>query len=107
MKPTPIHVAWAAALAWGVTSHAGRAETMPVPPVPPSVPPLTERAPMPDPDANVPGDATSDVPSYQVRMYRSRMYDPSQGFAPGSRYQSSEDRKAIQTPGVSVTVPLQ
>ena len=31
---------------------------------------------------------------------------PSVGFAPGSRYQTTEDRKPIQTPGFSISVPL-
>jgi hypothetical protein len=44
--------------------------------------------------------------SVAVRMYRSKAPDPSRGFAPGSRYESTEDRNPIQTPGFSVSVPL-
>jgi hypothetical protein len=93
-------------LLMGVASAAD-AEDLPVPPVPPKASPIADAAPVPNPDAEAPVTPTSDAPSVNVRLYRVRMYDPSAGFAPGSRYQSSEDRKPIQTPGLSISVPLQ
>ena len=79
----------------------------PVPPVPPDYPPLAETAPVPNADARAPSTPQSASPSVDVRLYRARPYDPGLGFAPGSRYQNNEERKPIQTPGVSISVPLQ
>jgi hypothetical protein len=82
------------------------AEDLPIPPVPPEHPPLADAAPVPNVDAEAPVAPASDQPSVNVTVYRIKMYDPSAGFAPGSRYESSEDRKPIQTPGFSISVPL-
>jgi hypothetical protein len=82
------------------------AEQLPVPPVPPANPPMGEAAPTPDVNARPPITPASERPSVDVRMYRSNPPDPSLGFAPGSRFQTTEDRKPIQTPGFSITVPL-
>ena len=83
------------------------AEELPIPPIPPQHPVLGDNAPIPDIDAREPAMPVSNAPTVDVRFFRVKRYDPSQGFAPGSRYQSSEDRKAIQTPGLTVSVPLQ
>lgn len=82
------------------------AEDLPLPPIPPENPPIAEAAPTPDIDARPPVAPLSEQASVNVRLYRSNPPDPSLGFAPGSRFQTSEDRKPIQTPGFSVTVPL-
>jgi hypothetical protein len=82
------------------------AEHLPVPPMPPERPHLADAAPVPDVDAQAPVVPASDQPSINMHLYRARVYDPAVGFVPGSRYQSSEDRKAIQTPGFSIDVPL-
>lgn len=82
------------------------ANELPIPPPPPAHPPSGETAPVPNLDVHAPIAPVSDEPRVDVRMFRARSYDPSLGFAPGSRYQSSEDRKAIQTPGFSINVPL-
>lgn len=82
------------------------AEPLPVPPIPPAHPPAADAAPVPNVDAHAPIVQAKQGPSFDVKLYRARNYDPSMGFAPGSRYQSNEDRKPIQTPGFSVTVPL-
>jgi hypothetical protein len=89
-----------------LTSSVALADDLPVPPIPPEHPPLAETAPVPDADATAPVVAASNEPSFDVRLYRARPYDPGMGFTPGSRYQDSEDRKAIQTPGFSISVPL-
>jgi hypothetical protein len=83
------------------------AQDFPVPPPPPANPPVDEAAPVPNVDARAPVLPSSEQPSIDVKLYRAQPYNPSQGFAPGSQYQSNEDRKPIQTPGLSVSVPLQ
>jgi hypothetical protein len=83
------------------------AEGLPVPPIPPEHPPLGDIAPVPNLDARAPIAPASSSPSVDVRFFRNRPYDPGLGFAPGSRYQTNEDRKPIQPPGLSVSFPLQ
>jgi hypothetical protein len=83
------------------------AEELPLPPIPPEHPPAADAAPIPNVNARAPVTPTSSKPSVNVTMYRAPMYDPGVGFTPGSRYQSSEDRKPIQTPGFSVSVPIE
>jgi hypothetical protein len=83
------------------------ADDLPVPPIPPRQPPLADIAPIPDVDVRAPIVPASSGPSVDVRLFRARPYDPGMGFTPGSRYQTNEDRKPIQTPGLSVRVPLQ
>jgi hypothetical protein len=83
------------------------AEPLPVPPMPPPDRQLAEAAPVPDRDAQPPVAPTSDETTVDLRLYRANTYDSSAGFVPGSRYQSNEDRKPIQTPGFTVRVPLQ
>ncbi len=85
---------------------AAMAESLPVPPMPPADPVVGEVAPVPDPDASAPISLSAEQPRVDVKLYRATPYDPGLGFAPGSRYRSSEDRKPIQTPGLSVSVPL-
>lgn len=89
-----------------VMVSTANAETLPVPPVPPAQPVPEAVAPVPDPDIRVPIATVSDEPRVDLRLYRAMPYDPGMGFAPGSRYRSSEDRKPIQTPGLSISVPL-
>ncbi|HBK06683.1 MAG TPA: hypothetical protein DDZ81_12570 [Acetobacteraceae bacterium] len=89
-----------------VASFSAFAEDLPIPPIPPQVLSNSEVAPVPNVDAQAPTVPVSEKPSINVKMYRARAYDPGVGFTPGSRYQTSEDRKPIQTPGFAVTVPL-
>jgi hypothetical protein len=86
--------------------HWALAENLPVPPVPPAQPPISEAAPVPNVNAEAPVAPASNEVKLDVKFYRARTYDASKGFVPGSRYQSNEDRKPIQTPGFSVSVPL-
>lgn len=90
----------------GTFSRMAAADALPVPPIPPFNAPADHAAPVPNIDARVPAAPYSAEPSVDVRLYRARTYDPSVGFVPGSRYQNSEDRKPIQTPGFVVSVPL-
>jgi hypothetical protein len=90
-----------------MAGSAAFADPLPVPPLPPDNPPLEQSAPVPNPDARAPLIPTSEHAQVAVGFYRFNPPNPSMGFAPGSRYQTSEDRKPIQTPGFSVSVPVQ
>jgi hypothetical protein len=79
---------------------------LPLPPLPPDTPPAQVSAPLPRTDNSAPPEAVAEGPSVGIKLYRNRPYDPGVGFAPGSRYQSAEDRKPIQTPGLGFRVPL-
>ena len=82
------------------------AADLPLPPIPPANPPSGEIAPVPNLDARAPVAPASDKTTVGVKLFRAGTYDTSLGFAPGSRYQSTEDRKMIQTPGFTINVPL-
>ena len=82
------------------------AEQLPVPPQPPEPLSLAQIAPVPNVNARGPIMVASDAPTLDLKLYRARPYDPGMGFAPGSRYQTAEDRKPIQTPGLAIIVPL-
>jgi hypothetical protein len=81
---------------------------LPLPPVPPPRPPTDQVAPTPDRDAKAPW-----VPSVTgVRVvpqdFRVRRFNnQGLGYVPGSQFEASEDKRPIQTPGLSVQVPLQ
>jgi hypothetical protein len=88
-------------------SAGALAEDLPVPPIPPALPPVTEVAPVPNPDAEAPAAPSSNQTSLNMKFYQVKLYDPSLGFTPGSHYQNPEERKPLQTPGFSLSVPLQ
>jgi hypothetical protein len=91
----------------GLLTLAAAPDTgLPVPPVPPSVPPTDTAAPRPDDSLRAPVVLADQDPLVRLQLFRMQRHDSSQGFLPGSRYESTEDRKAIQTPGLTVTVPL-
>ncbi len=79
---------------------------LPIPPIPPPNPPTDTAAPMPDDAQRAPVIVAEDDMRVRLQLYRLRRYDGSRGFLPGSRFETSEERKAIQTPGLSVSVPL-
>jgi len=79
---------------------------LPEPPIPPDQPPADQAAPVPNPDAHAPvapGPAGTRV---RPEMFRKGTYDPSLGYATGSRYQDNEERKLIQTPGMRLLMPI-
>ena len=82
------------------------AEDLPLPPVPPDMTTLRSSAPVPDANVQDPSANTIPAAKFTLRLYRNDAFNASYGFTPGSRYQSTEDKKAIQTPGFSVTVPI-
>lgn len=79
--------------------------TMPVPPIPPAAPPAADLAPRPNPDI-LPPVAGPDGVRVRPEVFSAARPDTSMGFAPGSRYQSSDERSLWQTPGLRMTVPL-
>ncbi|HEY0182842.1 MAG TPA: hypothetical protein VGC09_08550 [Rhodopila sp.] len=92
--------------AWAIAGQPAPVEDLPVPPVPPEHPGFAENAPIPNADAQAPITIASDAPSFDVKFYRAKPYDPGLAWVPGSRYQTPEDRKPFQTPGVSISVPI-
>jgi hypothetical protein len=86
-----------------VSKHAA----LPVPPIPPAHPPMDQLAPVPDLYAKAPvGDAAGGA-RVTISDFRVRRLDQSLGYTPGSHFRDSEDRRVIQTPGLSVRVPIQ
>jgi hypothetical protein len=79
---------------------------LPIPPIPPAHPPGDQSAPIPDADASRPA-STAVLPNVTVQDFRATQFDQSLGYAPGSKFSTSEDKRAIQTPGLSWKVPLQ
>lgn len=97
---------------WGIlvilaTAGASPAPSLPVPPIPPADAPADQSAPMPDLDARAPsGDAAQHV-TVSVQDFRVERFYQGLAFSPGSRFATSEEKRPIQTPGVTVQVPLQ
>jgi hypothetical protein len=90
-----------------MAATAALEQQIPVPPIPPERPPPGETAPVPDLYATAPATPESTAPRLKIRQFRTQPYGPGVGFVPGSRYESAEDRKPIQTPGLSISVPLE
>jgi hypothetical protein len=85
---------------------AGPAPTLPLPPVLPEHPRTDQTAPRPNPDVRGPRDAASIGTQVQVTDFRASRQNQSLGYSPGSQFQTGEDRRSIQTPGLTVRVPL-
>jgi hypothetical protein len=79
---------------------------LPVPPIPPAHPPSDQSAPVPNADAAAPASATL-LPNVTFQDFRAAQFANSPGYAPGSQFQTSEDKRSIQTPGLTWKVPLQ
>jgi hypothetical protein len=95
-----------AALALLVTTAASPAPSLPVPPIPPDNPPLDQTAPVPNPDIRAPLDTSQSGVRVNVQDFRVNRYDQSPGYTPGSQFETSEDKRPIQTPGLTLQVPL-
>jgi hypothetical protein len=80
---------------------------IPVPPILSAAVAQSESAPVPDRDAHasMKQDATSRI-NLSVTDFRATTIDTSAGFVGGSRYRSAEDQRALQTPGLKLTVPF-
>jgi hypothetical protein len=62
---------------------------------------------VPDVDVRAPAELGSQGMQFSVNDFRVRRFDPSMGYARGSHFQTSEEKRPIQTPGVTLKVPLQ
>jgi hypothetical protein len=111
-----VTVLGSSALAKAVVAKAGVAKAgvaktvlaneLPIPPIPPASHPSSTPAPVPDDQVRAPIAEVNSGPSVALRFYRNPAYTQGAGFTPGSQFQTPEDRKPIQTPGFSVSVPL-
>jgi len=88
------------------TVAASPPRPLPIPPIPPDVPPLDQSAPLPDRDASGPTDNSART-RVSVQDFRIQRFYQGLGYAPGSHFATSEEKRPIQTPGLSVQVPLQ
>ena len=79
---------------------------LPVPPIPPAHPPTGQLAPVPNPELRGPQDPVSRGTQVGITDFRVPRQDQSLGYAPGSHFQSSSERRDIDTPGLTVRVPL-
>jgi hypothetical protein len=82
-------------------------EVLPEPPKPPERIPDPDLAPTPDRDARSDLRAPSQRAGVELKVFRPPSYDAGLAFTPGSRFRSPEERKPMQTPGVSFTVPIE
>ena len=98
---------WLTLFALFATAAAAPAPSLPVPPIPPARPPMAQSAPIPDPDARGPQDRSSGGAQVNFTDFRLDRDNQSLGYAPGSQFQTTEDRRSIQTPGLTLRVPLQ
>jgi len=79
--------------------------SLPLPPRPPVQVLAEELAPLPDADLAMPG-ARAQRARFHVRIFSLDEHDSGLGFIPGSAYPAPEDRKPMQTPGITVSVPM-
>lgn len=89
------------------TVAAGPPSPLPVPPIPPLHPPMDQSAPLPNPDIEAPPTEASQGPQFSLHDFRVNHFTSGMGYTPGSQFEASEEKRAIQTPGVAVKVPLQ
>jgi hypothetical protein len=96
-----------AVLALLVTTGASPVRSLPIPPIPPAHPPAGRSAPVPNLDVRAPLPDSPQGTRVVVNNFRYHSFDQSLGYTPGSQFQSSEEKRVIQTPGVLMRVPLQ
>jgi hypothetical protein len=96
---------WWAVFVLLATAGASPPVSLPVPPIPPNNPPTDQSAPVPDRDAQAPSEAAEGA-RVGVRDFRVRRFYQGFGYAPGSQFETSEEKRPIQTPGLAVQVPL-
>lgn len=104
---TRLQLALLSGIVAGAASPPPPHAALPVPPIPPAHPPVDQAAPLPDGDLRGPPLDSVQGARIGLTQFRKQNYDPSSGYAPGSRYQDSEDRRVIQTPGLTLKVPIQ
>jgi len=95
-----------AVLALLATAGARSPPPLPIPPIPPNHPPTNLSAPVPDPNVRAPPPTGPQETQVRVQDFRADMMTNGLGYTPGSKFQSSEDKRPIETPGLTVQVPL-
>jgi len=90
-----------------VGAAPGPTSSLPVPPIPPAHPPTGQLAPVPNPELRGTQDPVSRGTQVSITDFRVPQPNQSLGYAPGSHFQSSSERRDIDTPGLTVRVPLQ
>jgi hypothetical protein len=98
--------AWGAVVVLLATAGAGPPNSLPIPPIPPAHPPTDQSAPVPDRDSQAPPDNAGQGPRVSLRDFRVRRFNQGLGYTPGSQFETSEEKRTIQTPGLTVQVPL-
>jgi hypothetical protein len=97
-----------AALALVAVAATPAPRPLPIPPIPPPRPPAEQVAPTPDRDAQGPwAPAVGGVRVLPQDFRAYRFNNQGLGYVPGSQYETSEEKRPIQTPGLNVLVPLQ
>jgi hypothetical protein len=100
-------VRWLALVLVMTATAAAPAPNLPVPPIPPANPPRYLAAPVPNVDARAPSPVSQEGAQLSPYLFRYNNYDPSVGYTPGSRVQTSDDRKILPVPGFTLRVPIQ
>lgn len=98
--------AWLMLFALFASAGAAPAPDLPLPPTPPDNRPSDQRAPVPDWNAKAPTVASLQSVQVIPSDFRIRRPDPSAGYAPGSHFQTTEEKRPIQTPGLTLRIPL-
>jgi hypothetical protein len=96
-----------AAFALIAAAAAPAPRRLPLPPIPPPRPPAEQVAPTPDRDAKAPWVPTETSVRVVPQDFRVRSFNQGLGYVPGSQFRTDEDKRPIQTPGLSLQVPLQ
>jgi hypothetical protein len=68
---------------------------------------MDQSAPMPNRDITGPLVLEPQGAQFSVSNFRIRRTDQSLGYGPGSQYETTEDKRPIPTPGLTIRVPLQ
>lgn len=96
----------AAMLVAGAVVGAARSPLpLPLPPTPPKHIPAGDAAPVPDRLLSYDRGARST--EFHLRIFSLQEHDSGVAFIPGSAYAAPEDRKFMQTPGFTVSLPMQ
>jgi hypothetical protein len=95
----------AAILLAGAVAGAARS-SLPLPPTPPKHIPAGEPAPVPD-GSLLPSERGTRTTEFNLRFFSLKEHDGGLAFIPGSAYPAPVDRKLMQTPGFTVSLPMQ
>lgn len=89
----------------GAVLHAARS-SLPLPPLPPADAQTGEPAPLPDGNLPPSPSVGTETTKFNVRMFSLDEHGGGLAFIPGSAYVPPEDRKPMQTPGITVSLPV-